>query len=64
MPKMKTHKAAVKRFKLTKKGKLIRARAYGNHILEKKSPDRKRDDTKNASVSPADYKNVKKQIRG
>ena len=38
MPKMKTHKAAVKRFKLTKKGKLIRARAYGNHILEKKVP--------------------------
>ena len=62
MPKMKTHKAAVKRFKLTRNGKAIHQRAYGNHLLEKKSPDRKRDDSKNASVSSADYKNVKKQI--
>jgi len=60
---MKTHSGASKRFKVTKNGKVMRARAFGNHILEKKSPDRKRDDSKNASVSHADARNVRKLIR-
>jgi large subunit ribosomal protein L35 len=42
MPKMKTHKGAAKRFKLTSSGKLVRRKAFHNHILEKKSPTRKR----------------------
>ena len=42
MPKMKTHKGAAKRFKLTGSGKLTRRRANLNHILEKKSSKRKR----------------------
>lgn len=42
MPKMKTHRGAAKRFKLTGTGKLTRRKAFKNHILEKKSPARKR----------------------
>jgi large subunit ribosomal protein L35 len=42
MPKMKTHKGAKKRFKLTGTGKVKRMRAYKSHILTKKDPKRKR----------------------
>ena len=42
MPKMKTHRGAAKRFRRTGTGKLRRRRANKNHILEKKSPKRKR----------------------
>ena len=42
MPKMKTHSGAKKRFRKTAKGKLRGRRAYSSHILEKKSPERKR----------------------
>ena len=42
MPKMKTHKGAAKRFKITGSGKVKRYRAYKSHILTKKSAKRKR----------------------
>ena len=42
MPKMKTHRGAAKRVKLTAKGGLKRGHAYTSHILTKKSPKRKR----------------------
>ena len=42
MPKMKTHRGAAKRFKVTGTGKITRRRAFRNHILEKKSSTRKR----------------------
>ena len=42
MPKMKTHKGAAKRFKITGSGKITRRQANLNHILEKKAPKRKR----------------------
>ena len=42
MPKMKTHRGAAKRFKVTGTGKIMRRKANLNHILEKKSPARKR----------------------
>jgi large subunit ribosomal protein L35 len=42
MPKMKTHKGAAKRFKVTGSGKITRRSGNLNHILEKKSPARKR----------------------
>ena len=43
MPKMKTSKAAAKRFKATGTGKLKRSKAYKSHILTKKTTKRKRD---------------------
>ena len=42
MPKMKSHKGARKRFKITGSGKLKRMRAFKSHILTKKDPKRKR----------------------
>ncbi len=42
MPKLKTHTGAKKRFKLTKTGKVKRAKAYKSHILNKKDTKRKR----------------------
>ena len=43
MPKMKTNRAAAKRFKVTGTGKLRRSKAYKSHLLSKKSPKRKRN---------------------
>lgn len=43
MPKLKTHKGTAKRIKISGTGKLIRERAFGNHILAKKSKARKRN---------------------
>ncbi len=37
MPKLKTHKGTAKRIKLTSTGKLTRQRAFGGHLLAKKS---------------------------
>jgi large subunit ribosomal protein L35 len=42
MPKMKTHRGAKKRFKVTGSGKIVRRRAGMNHILEKKPSKRTR----------------------
>ena len=42
MPKQKTHSGAKKRFKITGTGKLMRRHGMKSHILEKKSPKRKR----------------------
>ena len=43
MPKIKTCRAAAKRFKKTGTGKLVRSKAYKSHILTKKSQKRKRN---------------------
>jgi large subunit ribosomal protein L35 len=42
MPKIKTNSGAKKRFKLTKNGKVKRAKAFTSHLLESKSSKRKR----------------------
>ncbi len=42
MAKNKTHKGAKKRIKVTATGKLMRRRAFGSHLLTKKSANRKR----------------------
>ena len=42
MPKIKTHKGAKKRFKVTGSGRVKRMRAFKSHILTKKSSKRKR----------------------
>ncbi len=42
MPKMKTHSGAKKRFKVTATGKVRGRHAFTSHILEKKSPKKKR----------------------
>jgi large subunit ribosomal protein L35 len=42
MPKMKTNRSAAKRFRFTRKGKVLHAKATGNHMLTKKSGGRRR----------------------
>jgi large subunit ribosomal protein L35 len=62
MPKMKTHSGAKKRFKLTAKGKVRGRHAFSSHILEKKSPKRKRGFRKPVELKPPDAKRVKKLL--
>jgi len=42
MPKMRTHRGAAKRFRLSGTGKVMRRKATGNHMLIKKTGSRKR----------------------
>jgi large subunit ribosomal protein L35 len=59
MPKMKSHSGAKKRFKLTANGKVRGRHAFSSHILEKKSPKRKRSFRKPREISPHDTPRVK-----
>ena len=59
MPKMKTHSGAKKRFKLTANGKVRGRRSFSTHILEKKSPKRKRRQAKPLWISDHDIPRVK-----
>ena len=59
MPKMKTKRAAAKRFKLTGTGKLKRNKPYKRHILTKKSPKTKRNLRKSTLVDESNVKNMK-----
>ncbi len=60
MPKMKTSRAAAKRFKVTGSGKLKRNKAYKRHILTKKSAKTKRNLRKPAMVDSTNVKTMKK----
>ena len=62
MPKMKTHRGAAKRFKVTGTGKLHRHKTYASHILESKSPKRKRNLRKGIVATSADEKRIKQII--
>ena len=62
MPKMKSHSGAKKRFKLTSKGKVQARHAFSSHILEKKSPKRKRAFGKPREISDHDTPRVKKLL--
>ena len=64
MPKMKTHSGAKKRFRKTAGGKLRGRRAYSSHILEKKSPKRKRRMARPVEISENDAKKVKRLLPG
>jgi len=58
MPKLKTHRGAAKRFKLTASGKVKRGHAYKSHILTKKTTNRKRHLRQSALVSESEEKRV------
>jgi len=63
MPKLKTHRGAAKRFRLTGSGKIRRNKAYARHILTKKSPKRKRNLRKTTLVSKADQPLIRRMLR-
>ena len=60
MPKLKTSRAAAKRFKKTGTGKLVRNKAYKSHILTKKSTKRKRNLRKDIVTDATNVKAMKK----
>ena len=62
MPKLKTHKGAAKRFRLTATGKVKCGHAYARHILTKKSTKRKRHLDIDTLVSKADEKPTKRML--
>ena len=61
MPKLKTSRAAAKRFKKTGTGKLVRNKAYKSHILTKKSTKRKRNLRKDIVTDATNAKVMKKE---
>lgn len=62
MPKLKTHKGTAKRIKRTPTGKLLRRRAFGGHMLAKKSQSRKRVIGSSAEVTGKTAKNIKRAL--
>ena len=62
MPKLKTHKGARKRFKVSARKKVLHSQANKSHILTKKATKRKRHLGKKTVVSAADRKNVKTML--
>ena len=60
MPKIKTNRAAAKRFKATGTGKLKRNKAYRRHILTKKTTKTKGNLRKPAMTDATNVKNMKK----
>ena len=62
MPKMKTHRGAAKRFRVTPSGKVLRRKAFFNHILEKKPSKRKRRLRGETTVSKSDEKRVRRML--
>ena len=64
MPKIKTRKAAAKRFKVTKTGKFLRRRSRRRHLLEWKPAKRTRSWRKALTVKAPDIARVKSMLAG
>ena len=58
MPKIKTNKGALKRFKRTATGRLLRNKAFASHILTKKSRKRKRNLRKSTTLDTTNIKQI------
>jgi large subunit ribosomal protein L35 len=62
MPKMKTHSGAKKRFKVTGSGKVRGRHPFTSHILEKKSPKKKRALGAPKAINEHDVPRVKRML--
>lgn len=62
MTKLKTHSGASKRFKITKSGKVKRAKAYRRHLMNCKTTKAKRILRKPGYASDADTVTIKKLL--
>jgi large subunit ribosomal protein L35 len=62
MPKMKTKRGAAKRLKVTASGKILRRKGWKSHLLEWKSPKRKRQLRKVTQISKADTKRIRRLV--
>ncbi len=59
MPKIKTHKATAKRFKVTKNDKVQKRKAGQGHFNARESGNTKRSKRRDVSVAKSDTKNIK-----
>ena len=57
--KLKTHRGAAKRFKMTSTGKILRWRSGKRHLLGTKKPRRMRRLLNKIEVAPGDEKNIR-----
>ncbi len=64
MPKMKTRKAAAKRFMFTSTGKIKRGKAFRRHLLESKTSKQKRRLSKTILVNKADIAKIRVMMPG
>ncbi len=62
MPKLKTHRGAATRFKKTGSGKIVRSKAFKQHILTSKTRGRKRALRGTVVVSPADAAKLRRML--
>jgi large subunit ribosomal protein L35 len=62
MAKLKTHRGAAKRFKVTGTGKILKRSGYKSHLLTGKPAKRTRSLRKVSLVSPREYANIKRLI--
>ena len=62
MPKMKTHRGAAKRFKVTGSGKILRRRAFRQHLFEKKPSTRTRRLANDVEMTGGDRDRVKRLL--
>jgi large subunit ribosomal protein L35 len=62
MPKLKTHKGAAKRFRISATGKIKRGHSHARHILTKKSTKRKRLLDIDGTVSKADQRSARRML--
>lgn len=62
MPKIKSNSGAKKRFRVTRNGKVIRAKGFKSHLLERKSPKRKRGLRGTTVNSEAELKRIKRML--
>jgi len=62
MPKIKTNRAAAKRFRVTGNGRIKRGKAYHSHLLSHKSTKRKRNMRQGVLVDSANLKGIKRLL--
>jgi large subunit ribosomal protein L35 len=62
VPKIKTHRGAVRRFRVTKNGKLLRRQTRLNHLLEKKTSTRKRRLAREVEVAASERRGVRRML--
>ncbi|MCH7504722.1 50S ribosomal protein L35 [PVC group bacterium] len=62
MPKMKTNRGAAKRFRINKKGKVKRSKAYTSHLMSAKTNKQKRNLRKSTLVHASDVRRVKRML--
>ncbi|HAL47539.1 MAG: 50S ribosomal protein L35 [SAR202 cluster bacterium] len=62
MPKLKTHKGAKRRFRITGTGKIVRMKGHKSHLRRKKPGNAKRLYSKKLPISPADVPQLKRAL--